>query len=206
MRQPGPVYFVTDPTAPLPVAQQALAAAKGGAWAVQLRDKTATDDQLIATARQIKSLLAPMGVALIVNDRAQVALEAVADGLHIGQGDGDPARIRAMIGAKMMLGLSIDNPAQLAAIPPGCIDHIGTGPVRATATKPDHAAPFGFDGLALIAARAPCPAIAIGGLALGDARALRLAGVAGAAYVSAIARTENPEQATRQLVREWGAP
>ena len=202
-RHPGPVYFVTDPGAALPVANQALAAARGGAWAVQLRDKTASDASLIGTARLLKSLLAPMGVALIVNDRVEVALQSGADGLHIGQGDGDPAAIRARIGETMMLGLSISDLAQLTRLSPGLVDHIGAGPVRATRTKPDHATPIGFEGLARIARAAPCPAVAIGGLALGDASALRRAGVAGGAYVSAISQATYPEVATRALLDDW---
>lgn len=200
---PGRVYFVTDPGAPLPVVAQALAAARGGAWAVQLRDKIASDADLIAAAQALRAVLQPMGVALIVNDRAGVALAAGADGLHIGQGDGDPAAIRRRIGPEMLLGLSVDDAAQLAAIPRGCVDHLGVGPVRATASKPDHAPPIGFAGLAQIAARAPCPAIAIGGLGPGDGPALRRAGAAGAAYVSAIARSADPEAATRELVSDW---
>ena len=198
----GPVYVITDPDAPWPVIEQARAASRGGASAVQLRDKTATNADMVAIARALMAELRPRGVKLIVNDRLAVAVAAGADGLHIGQGDGDPADIRARLGPDKLLGLSIEAPGQCAAIPAG-VDYIGAGPVRATATKPDHAAPVGFEGLAEIVARAQVQVVAIGGLHLGDASAVKRAGAAGMAVVSAVVRAPDSEAATRALVQEW---
>ncbi len=104
----------------------------------------------------------------------------------------------------MILGLSVETGDQLAAIPPGVVDYLGVGPVRATATKPDHAAPIGFDGLARIAARACLPCLAIGGLGPADVARVRSAGAAGLAVVSAISRAPDPEKATAGLIRAWG--
>lgn len=198
----GAVYVITDPGAPLPVIDQARAAARGGAWAVQLRDKTMPDAALAGLARALVAELQPLGVKLIVNDRLEVALAAGADGLHIGQGDGDPAAMRARLGPDRILGLSVEHPDQCAAIPAG-VDYIGAGPVRATSTKPDHAPPIGFEGLARIVARAPVPVVAIGGLGPGDAAAVRRIGAAGLAVVSAVVRSPDPEAATRALVLAW---
>ena len=198
----GAVYVVTDPDAPLPVVEQARAAARGGAWAVQLRDKTAGDADCLALAKVLLAELRPLGVKLIVNDRLEVAVGSDADGLHVGQSDGDPTAARARLGPEKLLGVSVGTPAQNAAVPNG-VDYIGVGPVRATASKPDHGQPIGFDGLARIVARASLPAIAIGGLGPGDADALRQAGAAGLAVVSAVVRAPDPEAATRALVAEW---
>ena len=71
------------------------AAVAGGVTIVQLRDKDASDDDLIALARALRAELAPRGVPLIVNDRPAVAKAAGADGVHIGQEDGDPRAARA---------------------------------------------------------------------------------------------------------------
>ncbi|HEY0212510.1 MAG TPA: thiamine phosphate synthase [Paenirhodobacter sp.] len=199
----GAVYLVTDPLAGLPVIEQARAAALGGAWAVQLRDKTAPDAAFAAQAQALQALLRPLGVRFFVNDRVEIACAIGADGLHIGQGDGDPAQIRARIGAEMILGLSVEDAAQLATIPPGCVDYLGVGPIRATASKADHTAPIGFDGLARICAAAPCPVIAIGGLQTGDMAAVRGSGAVGVAVVSAITRATDPCAATRALLNEW---
>lgn len=200
----GPIYVITEPDAPLPVAEQARAAARGGAALVQLRDKTALDDDLAALVRLLLPEIAALGARLIVNDRVEVALATGAHGLHIGQGDGDAVAIRHRMPLGMILGLSIETVAQAHLIPPG-VDYIGAGPVRATPTKPDHATPLGFDGLAEIIAATPLPAYAIGGLKPGDAGAVRATGAVGMAVVSAVTRAPDPEAATRALLAEWRA-
>lgn len=198
----GPVHVITDPDAPLPVAEQALAAARGGAALVQIRDKHAPDSDIAALVVRLLPQVAALGARLIVNDRVEVALATGAHGLHIGQGDGDPAAIRARMPAGMILGLSIETEAQARRVPAG-VDYIGAGPVRATATKPDHAAPTGLDGLARIVAAAGLPTYAIGGLTLTDTAAVRATGAIGMAVVSAVVRTPDPEAATRAFVTAW---
>jgi thiamine-phosphate pyrophosphorylase len=198
----GPIYFVTDPEADLPVLDQALQAAEGGACTVQLRDKSATDAQMLLQIRTLQAAL-PHGTRLVVNDRVGVAIEAGLWGLHIGQADGDPREIRARIGPDMVLGLSVESIAHLDKLPRDCVDYLGVGPVRATASKPDHATPIGFDGLARIIAGAGLPCVAIGGLKPGDCAAVKAAGAHGMAVVSAIARAPAPREAARALLKEW---
>ena len=106
------IYVITDPDAPPPVAKLARAAARGGASWVQLRDKTAPDDDLAALVRRLLPEVATFGARLIANDRVEVALAASAHGLHIGQGDGDASAIRQRMPLCMILGLSIERVAQ----------------------------------------------------------------------------------------------
>ena len=148
----------------------------------------------------------PEEVRLIVNDRIEVAIEAGISGVHIGQSDGDPRKIRGRIGPTMMLGLSIEHEDQLQAVPRDWVDYLGVGPVRATATKPDHAPPIGLAGLREIVRMAGLPCVAIGGIGPGDCAAIRATGAAGIAVVSAIARAEDPELAARALAEEWSTP
>lgn len=197
----GPVYVVTDPDAPIPVLAQARAAARGGAWAVQLRDKAASDAEIAQLAETLLAELAPLGVRVFVNDHVEVARTVRAD-LHIGQGDGDPRAARDRIAPEALLGLSVETLAHCAAIPEG-VSYIGAGPFRATATKPDAATPIGASGLARIVAAAPVPTIAIGGLSESDVPVLKRAGAAGMAVVSAVSRAADPEAATRSLIETW---
>ncbi|MBK1635180.1 thiamine phosphate synthase [Rhodovulum adriaticum] len=194
------VYFVTPDGADDALV---LAALRGGATAIQLRDKTATDAEMTAQARRLIPHLTAVGVPLIVNDRVEVARAAGAAGLHIGQGDGDPRAARAAIGPDRILGLSVEEAAHLTAMPPGVVDYVGLGPVRATATKPDHAAPIGLDGLARLTAAAPVPAVAIGGVNAADIPAIKGCGCAGIAVVSAISAAPDPLAATRALATAW---
>ena len=199
-----PLCFITDPGAPAPVIAQALAAAQGGAGWIQLRDKTLSDPDFVSLARELMVALASVGVPLIVNDRVDVAIDVGAAGLHIGQGDGDPAEIRRRIGPNMILGLSIETEAQIAAVPEG-VDYLGVGPIHATGSKPDHAAPIGHAGFAAIRARTDLPCLAIGGVTTTDAAAIRMAGGAGLAVISAISRAPDMVRAARDLRTAWSS-
>jgi thiamine-phosphate pyrophosphorylase len=199
----GAVYVVTDAHASSGVLDQVRAAAAGGAWAVQLRDKEMATPEFCDLARAALAVLSPFGAKLFINDRVDVAVAVGADGLHVGQSDGDPALIRARIGPDMMLGLSIGTLAECRAMGRAGITYIGAGPIRATATKPDHAPPIGLEGLQQIVRAAPCPVIAIGGIGAGDPPALKATGAAGMAVVSAVTRAADPQAATRRLVTEW---
>ncbi len=195
--------FVTDAGAPLPIPDQVERAARGGAGWVQLRHKGLDDAAFAGLARALIDRLAPLGVGLIVNDRVEVARTIAVTGLHVGQSDGDPAVIRARIGPDMVLGLSVEAEVQLRAIPRGCVTYLGVGPVRATASKSDHATPIGFDGLTRIVAAADLPCMAIGGLAAADVASIRTTGCVGIAVVSAISRATDPQAAARLLVDRW---
>lgn len=196
------LYFVT-PDGAEDLEQLVAAAVRGGATLVQLRDKHRSDAELIPLARRLVAALEARGVPLIVNDRIEVVLASGAAGLHVGQGDLGVAEARRRIGPDRLLGLSVEAPEHLEALPLGVVDYVGAGPVRATASKPDHAPPIGFEGLARLVAAAPVPAVAIGGLGAGDARAVKAAGAAGMAIVSAIGAAADPEAAARALALEW---
>ncbi|RAP42690.1 thiamine-phosphate diphosphorylase [Rhodovulum viride] len=194
------VYFVTpDGASP----DLVMAAVRGGASMVQLRDKRASDSDLVALARQLKPDLTRRGVPLIVNDRLAVVLASGADGLHVGQSDGDPRALRKALGPGRLLGLSVETLAQLDAIPAGSVDYLGVGPVHATATKPDHAAPLGVDGLGRIVSSTALPCVAIGGLGVADAAGVKAAGANGMAVVSAISAAPDPAAAARALAEAW---
>ncbi|QIE54646.1 thiamine phosphate synthase [Pikeienuella piscinae] len=200
------VYFITDPSARRGVEEAAVGAVRGGVRTVQLRDKTMPDADFTALGRRLHAALAPFGAALIVNDRAHLAAEIGADGVHVGQTDAAVADVRAMIGSDAILGLSIENAGQLAAVDPAMVDYLGVGPIRATATKPDHAPQIGLAEFAVIARTARLPCVAIGGVTARDAAPIRSVGGAGLAVVSAICDADNPEQAARALLDAWRRP
>ncbi|MCP1315827.1 thiamine phosphate synthase, partial [Halomonas sp. 707D7] len=139
-------------------------AVAGGVSVVQLRDKHADDATLIHQARRLKAVLAGSGVPLIINDRLEVALQSGADGLHVGQSDAAVLKARQALGEHAILGLSINTRQELDAAPVEALDYVGLGPVFATASKQDHAAPLGFAGLAALAGASRLPSVAIGGL------------------------------------------
>lgn len=175
------------------------AAVRGGVTAVQLRDKQATDADLVDQGRALKAVLAGTGVPLIVNDRVDVALAVGADGVHLGQSDAGVRAARARLGSGAIIGLSVQTPALARAVDPVLVDYVGVGPVFPTGTKPDHSTPLGFDGLALVCAASPVPVVAIGGLRSAHTGAVAAAGTQGMALVSAICAAESPELAAREV-------
>ncbi len=195
------VYVVLDPAmcAARGLVETALAAVRGGATVLQLRDKTADTAGRIAAGRRLMAALAGTGARFVMNDDIDAAVAVGAHGLHIGQEDGDPARARARIGAAMTLGLSVESVAAARAVDAAVVDHVGAGPVFATATKADHKPPLGFDGLAAVVAAAPVPAVAIGGLTAAHAAQALAAGAQGLAVVSAVCAAPDPEAAARAI-------
>lgn len=193
------LYLVTDATLCREhgLERTVEAAVRGGVSVVQLRDKQASDAAMIEQAKRLKTLLAGTPVPLIINDRLNVALESGADGLHVGQSDGAALDARKALGNGAIIGLSINTPGELSRAPHPALDYLGLGPVFATTSKQDHAAPLGFDGLARLARMSPLPTVAIGGLKAEHTAAVFASGANGLAVISAICGTPDPYQAAK---------
>lgn len=197
-----PIYPITDGSSGLSLPAQVRRLGQAGFPLVQFRGKP------LDARTQLRELLAALSEsqanggwpAICVNDRADLAVLAAWEGripwgLHLGQGDLPHTEARRLPGlGRVHLGGSTHGPAEWTALDPAC-DHAGIGPVRATASKADHAAPIGLDGLAAgcralrTAGVAP---VAIGGLEGGDARACFTAGAEALAMVGAVARAGAP--------------
>src|SRR3954452_24021077 len=96
------LYFVADHDGLRRALDAALA---GGADLVQLRDKTATDDELLEAAAPGRAVCARHGALFILNDRPDLAAAAGADGVHVGQDDMPVAAAREVIGPDAIVGL-----------------------------------------------------------------------------------------------------
>ncbi|MEL6317744.1 MAG: thiamine phosphate synthase [Pseudomonadota bacterium] len=195
------LYLVTDPElcAERGVVATAVAAVRGGATCVQLRNKSAPEAALRREAAALLAALRPLGAPLLVNDRIEVAAAVGADGAHLGQEDGDPAAARRLLGDAAVLGLSVQTEDHARAVDPGAVDYVGTGAVFATATKPGRTAPIGVEGAARLKRLSRLPAVAIGGIDAGSAGGLVAAGLDGVAVVSAICGASDPEVAARTI-------
>ena len=196
------LYLVLDPDlcgGAVGMVKTARLAAQNGATVVQLRAPDWKKNQWLATAFELKRVLAPLGVPLIINDQVDVALAVDADGVHVGQDDLPPAVVRRLIGPDKWLGLSISNSPELAAVPSGLVDYLGIGPLYPTATKSDAAPATGLPAFAELVAATSLPVVAIGGIQLDNCRLPLQAGAQGVAVVSAICGQDDPAQRTRAL-------
>lgn len=205
------LHLVTDHRMPFArVADVVDAAASSGVSVVQFRDKTATGHDLFDRVTALADVIAGR-VMFVVDDRVDVVLAARAagarvDGVHLGQTDLPVFAARRLLGADSLIGWTANTAAHFAsaaALPSGTVDYLGLGVIRATATKTDHPEPLGIDGFAGLVASAPLPCVAIGGIEVGDVAALRRAGAAGVAVVSAVSGAADPAAATRALREAW---
>lgn len=194
-----------DPRWPHGPLEQARAACTGGAAVVQLRAKHATDRQVLAWAREIRALTRDTGVGFFVNDRFDLALLVDADGVHLGQDDLAPERLPEKARARLQIGRSTHDEAQLARAVTEPIDYVAYGPVFGTASKDSPYTARGLEALSDAAARvAPTPLIAIGGIDVAEAADVAATGAAGFAVISAVAGARDPLEATRRLVEAFG--
>jgi thiamine-phosphate pyrophosphorylase len=195
------LYFVTDRglCGEKPLAEVVLQAIRGGASCVQLREKEVSTRFFVEEALRIKALMAPYQVPLIINDRLDVALAVGAEGVHVGQEDMPYETARRLMGAKAIIGLSVETWEDVERAESLDCDYLGVSPVFATPTKTDTKEPWGLDGLARIRAYSRHPLVGIGGLHAGNAEAAVMAGADGIAVVSAICASPDPFQASRGL-------
>ncbi len=174
------------------------AALAGGVDLVQLRMKTARDEQIIAAAQRFASVCAEFGALLIINDRPDLAAQAAADGVHVGQGDMALTQARELVGPRRVIGLSASAPDELDAAEASDADYIGVGPVFSTPTKPEQAG-VGIELVRYAARHARKPFFAIGGIDSGNVAEIVAAGAHGVAVVRALTEADNPERAARAL-------
>ena len=178
--------------------EQVEAALKGGATLVQLREKELDEEEFFAEVVDMKALCAKYGIPFIVNDNVEIAIKCRADGIHVGQGDMEAGRVRALVGDDMMIGVSVRTVKQALAAEAAGADYLGVGAVFSTTTKTD-ACEVARESLKEICAAVHIPVVAIGGINKGNIGQLTGTGVDGVALVSAIFAAGDIESECREL-------
>ena len=178
-------------------------ALRGGVDIFQLRDKHASDDELLRAAAVVRRLCGERGALFVLNDRPDLAAAAGADGVHLGQDDMPIAQARAIVGPGLLIGRSTHSPDQVDGA--AGADYIGVGPVHATPTKLGRPA-VGTELVRYAAEHASVPFFAIGGLDAATLPGAVAAGAARAAVVRAISEAPDPEAAARELRAALAVP
>lgn len=170
----------------------------GGADLLQLRAKGHPPESLEALARQLQKLCREAGVPFIINDHLELARAIAADGLHLGQDDGDLAAARARLAPGTLLGRSTHSLAQARAALAEGADYLGFGPLFPTATKPGRPA-IGMQALAPMRAEvgAFAPVFCIGGVNRRTLPQVLAHGATRACIVSDLLLAGDREAATR---------
>ncbi|MHB8669411.1 MAG: thiamine phosphate synthase [Acidimicrobiales bacterium] len=173
---------------------------EGGVDLVQLREKHLEARPLLARARLARRVCASHGVPFILNDRPDLAMEAGADGVHVGQQDAPAGLARRLLGPDAIVGLSTHAPAELADAAQAPVDYVSAGPVVATPTKPARPG-TGLGYLSHAAARSAHPFFVTGGVAPDTVEAMAAAGARRFVVVRWLTESDDPAGAARTLRR-----
>jgi len=172
----------------------------GGCRMVQLREKDLPDRELLDLARKARHLTQQAGALLIINDRADVARQVGADGVHVGQTDLPLVEVRKIIGLDRLVGVSTHSVEQASEAESAGADYIGVGPVFHSSTKPK----LGSLGVELVRSVASIriPFFAIGGITLENLPRVQAVGATRVAVGSAVRESDEICEATRRFLAE----
>ncbi|WP_353199890.1 thiamine phosphate synthase [Sandarakinorhabdus sp.] len=182
------LYVVSPPRIEIPAFGEALRTAldAGPVAAFQLRLKDVGDDMILRACAALLPICQAADVAFILNDRADLAKQAGADGVHLGQGDGSIAEARALLGREAQIGRTCHDSRHLAmeAGEDGA-DYVAFGAFYDTTTKPSHYRPQP-EILGWWTTLSQLPCVAIGGIFPHNAAPLVDAGADFIAVVRAV--------------------
>lgn len=179
------------------VAERAI---RGGADAIQLREKELCDRELLDRARRLAELCRKSGTIFIVNDRPDIAALCHADGVHLGQDDLTVSDARRLLPPGAIVGVSTHDERQLVEAAEQAPDYIAVGPMFASTTKPQDIVP----GPALLAHASTLTStrlVAIGGITAQNVHSVLEAGSCTICVCSAVVAAADVEEATGALRR-----
>jgi thiamine-phosphate pyrophosphorylase len=162
MKDFGLYLIITKPT--LSYQEIAKIAVKNNIEYLQLREKHLNDKEVLEASKEILAITKGTQTKYIINDRADLALLADADGVHLGQDDISYQQARAILGEDKIIGLSTHSLAQAKAALAHKPDYIGFGPIYPTPTKAIADPAVGLDYINEVVALSDIPVVAIGGI------------------------------------------
>lgn len=178
------------------IAEQAI---EGGVDIIQLREKDASTAQFLDKAIRLQDRISKYNVPLIINDNLEVAMQASAFGIHVGNSDISPQQIRLQWKECQSLGYSIEDIEQLQSEAAKVSDCLGISPVFKTSTKTDTVTEWGLQGISSIRIQTDKPLVAIGNMNAQNVYDVIRAGADCIAVVSAICGAENVAKAAREI-------
>ena len=172
-----------------------------GVRLLQYRNKSASARQMLEHGRELKRRLSP-SVKLIMNDRADLALAAGFDGVHVGQDDLSPEGARKVLGPSLWLGVSTHNPEQVRKADATSADYIAVGPVFSTTSKAKPDPVIGLEGVRRARELTRKPLVAIGGITRANCRPVIDAGADAVAVISDL--VQEPGKSAEEFLRVLG--
>jgi len=152
---------------------------------LQLRAKKYSVGEIVDLVAKLHAITSAAGIALIVNDHAEVASKVPVEGVHIGQDDDAVAHARKKAGRHILIGKSTHSLEQAVAAQREGVDYIGFGPIFATPTKPDYQ-PIGLTGIKRVHHEVSVPIFCIGGIKIDNLGQVMATGAKRVAIVSGL--------------------
>ena len=190
------VYLITDGDDGL--LDRVSLALRGGVSTLQYRAKGKEYAECLAEGGALKRLAAGFGTTFIVNDDLRLAKELDADGVHLGQDDGDIVAARALLGPGKIIGRSTHNIDEATRAERDGADYIGFGAMYPTGSKVIKHLP-GAEGLESVRGSVKIPIVAIGGITVGNACRVIEAGADALAVISSVLSCPRPDIAAAEL-------
>lgn len=173
-------------------------ALKGGVTCIQLREKQLDRETFLKEAVEIRELCRKYQVPFVINDEVELALQAGADGVHVGQKDMEAGNARARLGSDKILGVSVQTVDQAIQAEQRGADYLGVGAMFPTASKED-ATEVSFETLKAICQNVTIPVVAIGGISKNNIFKLSGSGICGIAVISAVFAQKDIKTAAEEL-------
>ncbi len=174
--------------------------AESGVELIQYRNKQASSRSLLEVSQKLVHSLHPRGVRTIVNDRADIARLAEADGVHVGQEDLGVTEARAICGPERWVGVSTHTLEQVESADQTPADYIAVGPIFPTETKQNPDAVVGVNFIRRARLLTQKPLVAIGGITLERAEAILRAGADSLAVARDLLGAADPRARARQFL------
>lgn len=192
------LHLITDPTTLDRASLDVVVRTAGTAVeAVQVRAKGAPDRAVAAWTAALVAAVRTLGTRVIVNDRADVALVAGADGVHLGAEDLPVEAVRFLAPAGFLIGATCRGPEDAREARAQGADYVGLGPVFHSTTKPGLPDSLGLDVLARTSR--VLPTVAIGGVTVARVADVMAAGAYGVAVVAAVWQASDPPRAAKEI-------
>jgi thiamine-phosphate pyrophosphorylase len=171
---------------------------QGGVDVLQLRDKTLPDRELLERARTLRAMTRGHNVLFIMNDRADLAALAHADGVHVGQQEIAVKDARVVVGLQALVGVSTHDLEQARQAVVDGANYLGCGPTFPSATKEFAEFP-GLEFLRQVSREIRLPAFAIGGIGPDNIAQVCAAGFSRVAVNHSVVSAVDPAQTARRL-------
>lgn len=176
----------------------------GGVKAVQLREKDLGTLELLKLAYKMRELTAKYDAKLFINDRLDIALAVVADGVHLTQNSIPADAVRKAVKNKLLIGISTHSLKEAKDAEKAGADLITFGPVYKTPSKLKYGKPLGLNKLNHVCKEINIPLFALGGVKSEKIDEVKKSGAYGAAMISEILCADDIKAKTRELINILG--